>query len=153
MLSYGIAYQRILPWIFNKCEVLIENSATRVTVRHHEACRVMPTVTRVTEFSISTSKPLLFLFLAISSFDNCIIRWPDIDIETFGGNWRENQKWRQNVQIVILKSCTKVVFHPLCETTFPSPGRVRGNPGWVCKNSTSFNRVKRELKRHSLLSI
>ena len=28
--------------IFNGCEVLIENSVTRVTVRHHEACRVMP---------------------------------------------------------------------------------------------------------------
>ena len=28
--------------IFNGCEVLIENSVTRVTVRHHEACQVMP---------------------------------------------------------------------------------------------------------------
>ena len=28
--------------IFNGCEVLIKNSVTRVTVRHHEACRVMP---------------------------------------------------------------------------------------------------------------
>ena len=28
--------------IFNGCEVLIENSVTRVTVRHHEACRMMP---------------------------------------------------------------------------------------------------------------
>ena len=28
--------------IFNGCEVLIENSVTRVTVRHHKACRVMP---------------------------------------------------------------------------------------------------------------
>ena len=28
--------------IFNGCEVLIENSVTRVTVRHHEACLVMP---------------------------------------------------------------------------------------------------------------
>ena len=28
--------------IFNVCEVLIENSVTRVTIRHHEACRVMP---------------------------------------------------------------------------------------------------------------
>ena len=28
--------------IFNGFEVLIENSVTRVTVRHHEACRVMP---------------------------------------------------------------------------------------------------------------
>ena len=28
--------------IFNACEVRIENSVTRVTVRRHEACRVMP---------------------------------------------------------------------------------------------------------------
>ena len=30
--------------LFNGCEVLIENSVMRVyvTVRHHEACRVMP---------------------------------------------------------------------------------------------------------------
>ena len=28
--------------IFNGHEVLIENSITRVTVQHHEACRVMP---------------------------------------------------------------------------------------------------------------
>ena len=28
--------------IFNSCEVQIENSVTRVTVRHLEACRVMP---------------------------------------------------------------------------------------------------------------
>ena len=28
--------------IFNGCEVRIENSVTRVTVRHREACRVMP---------------------------------------------------------------------------------------------------------------
>ena len=28
--------------IFNVCEVLVEYSVMRVTVRHHEACRVMP---------------------------------------------------------------------------------------------------------------
>ena len=28
--------------IFNGCEMRIENSVTRVTVRHREACRVMP---------------------------------------------------------------------------------------------------------------
>ena len=28
--------------VFNDCEVLIENSVTRVTVRLHEACRVIP---------------------------------------------------------------------------------------------------------------
>ena len=38
-------YAKIIG-IFNGCEVLIENSVTRVTVRHHEACRDM-TVTEV----------------------------------------------------------------------------------------------------------
>ena len=28
--------------IFTGCEIWIENSVTRVTVRHHKACRVMP---------------------------------------------------------------------------------------------------------------
>ena len=49
--------------IFNGCEVLIENSVTRVTV------------TRMTEFSICTEEPLWTLFLAYSSFDNCIYTW------------------------------------------------------------------------------
>ena len=39
-LLAGICWKNIR--IFNGCEVLIENSVTRVTVRHHEACRVMP---------------------------------------------------------------------------------------------------------------
>ena len=37
--GYGLT---MIIRIFNGCEVLIENSVTRVTVRHHEACRVMP---------------------------------------------------------------------------------------------------------------
>ena len=41
--------------IFNGCEVQIENSVTRVTVRHHEARRVMPnSYPQVTEFSNHT---------------------------------------------------------------------------------------------------
>ena len=57
--------------IFNGFEVLIENSITKVTVRHHEASRVMPNSYRVTEFSVCTEEPLWILFLAYSSFDNC----------------------------------------------------------------------------------
>ena len=45
--------------IFKCCEVLIENSITMITVRHHEAFRV----TRVKEISICTKKPLWILFL------------------------------------------------------------------------------------------
>ena len=47
--------------IFNGCEVRIENSVTRVTVRHHDACRVMPnsySEWRNFEFSIRTEQPL-----------------------------------------------------------------------------------------------
>ena len=37
--------------IFNSCDVLIENSITKVTVQHHEA-------REVSEFSIPTEQPL-----------------------------------------------------------------------------------------------
>ena len=36
------------------------------------------------------------------------------------------------VKIVLLTSCTRVVLHPSCKTTFSSPGRV-------CKNSLDMN--------------
>ena len=51
--------------------------------------------------------------------------------------WKLTWKWRQNVKIVILTSCTRVVLHPSCKTTFPSSGQVHGNPSRVCKNSMS----------------
>ena len=56
--------------IFNGCEVLIENSITRVTVPHHEPCRVMPN--SYPSDGICNEEPLWILFLAYSSFDNCI---------------------------------------------------------------------------------
>ena len=34
---------------------------------------------------------------------------------------------QNDVKIVILTSCTRVVLHPSCKTTFPSPGRVHRN--------------------------
>ena len=42
-------------------------------------------------------------------------------------------RWKNDVKIVILTSCMQVVLHPSCKTTFPSPGRVHGNSGRVCK--------------------
>ena len=51
---------------------MVENFVTRVTDRHHEACRVMPKLSWVTEFSIRTENPLKIIFLAYSSFDDCI---------------------------------------------------------------------------------
>ena len=51
---------------FHYLEVRIENSITRVTVRHHEACPVMPnSYPRVTEFSICNKQPLWILFFSI----------------------------------------------------------------------------------------
>ena len=47
------------------------------------------------------------------------------------------QDVKNDVKIVILTSCTRVVLHPLCKMTFPSPGRVHGNSVQVCKNSMS----------------
>ena len=62
-----LGYIRIL----NGREVRIENSVTRITFRHHEACGVMPNrLSRKSEFSIRTSQPLWILFLGYSSFDN-----------------------------------------------------------------------------------
>ena len=70
--------------------------------------------------------------------------------ETFGENWRAN-----DAKIVILTSCTRVVLHPSYKTTFPSPGRVHGNPGRVCNKgvvSTRENRVKPCLVCKKLMS-
>ena len=50
----------------NGCEVRIENSFTRVTVRHHETCRVMPN----SYPSTCDEQP----FLAYYSFDGCYLR-------------------------------------------------------------------------------
>ena len=50
--------------------VRIENSVTRVTVRHHSASLVCRTVSLVTEFPIRTSQPLKILIV-------CTVRqWP-----------------------------------------------------------------------------
>ena len=38
-----------------------------------------------------------------------------------------------------MTSCMSVVLHPLCKTTFPSPGRFHGNSGWECKKIIYFS--------------
>ena len=53
--------------------------------------------------------------------------------------WRKTKStWRQDVKndvkIIILTSCTRIVLHPLCKS-LPSPGRVHRNSGWVCKKT------------------
>ena len=41
------------------------------------------------------------------------------------------QKRLQNQHTDVMR----VVLHPSCKMTFPSPGRVHGNPSWVCKKN------------------
>ena len=171
--------------IFNCCEVPIENSVTRVTVRHHEAWRVMPNsypsdgifnlhlttikdsfscifvlrqlhldhrrlkfyvLTHInpknpeylTAISLLQVRHLIYLFLIILGLQAPVLRLEYVlfyqfyakittcfNQEKFGTApllyvnvvwrklpWKWCQKWRQNIKIVILKSCTRVVLHP-----------------------------------------
>ena len=149
--------------IFNGCESLIENSVTRVTIRHHEACRVMPNSypndgiinlhrRTIMDFIFLHTLPstiafrleyvLFYQFYAkISTFFdqeqfgtapfNTLTskRLAETDVKMTS----IRQKWCQNIKIVILTSWSRVILHSSCKTTFPSPGRVHGNPGRVCK--------------------
>ena len=108
-------------------------------------------LSRVTEFSIRIDRPLQVLVLAYSSFDNldlnavCIVlsilcqnnyifRSRNVRFGSTSICWRQNvlQKNYVNImsrhqkrrKIVILASCKRVVLHPLCKTTFPSPGQI-----------------------------
>ena len=47
--------------IHNGSSMQVENSVTRVTVRHHKANLMMPNSSHVMEFSIITSQPLKIL--------------------------------------------------------------------------------------------
>ena len=59
--------------IFNGCVVRIDNSVTRATVWHHEACQVMSnSYPKWQKFSISNEQPLWIPILAYPSFDECI---------------------------------------------------------------------------------
>ena len=53
-----------------------------------------------------------------------------VDVETFGGNWSKNDiKTKNDVKIIRMTSCTRVVLHSSYNTTFASPGRIHGNSG------------------------
>ena len=85
--------------IFNGCEVLIENSVTRVTVRHHSAvrhhvaCRVMPNSyssdgffklhprTIMDSFSCILSLRQLHLHLNMCCFINFTLKWLHFSIK------------------------------------------------------------------------
>ena len=102
--------------MFNGCEVLIENSNMRVTVRHHEAFLVMLNSypsdgifnlhwrTITDSFSCKPFLRQLHLDLNIVLFYRFYAKTTTffyqekfgtapllyVDVETFGGNWREN---------------------------------------------------------------
>ena len=148
--------------VFNGCEVLIENSITRVTVRLHEACRVMPNSYPSDGIQFAPMNHYRFFFLHTlpstiafrleyvlfyqlyakittffyqETFGTAPLLY--VCVETFDGNWHENDittsKMMSKHKIVKLTSCMRVILHPWCKTTFPSSCRVHGNPGRVCK--------------------
>ena len=128
--------------------MLIANFVTRGTVRNHEACRVMPNSypsdgifnlhrrTIMDSFSCILFLRQLHLDLNMCLFHQVYAKITTffsmkkssvqlllyVHVETFGGNRLGNDaktsKRRQNVKIVILTSCTRVVLHHPCKTTF-----------------------------------
>ena len=124
--------------ILNGSEVRIENSVTRVTVQHHEACWVMTnSYSKWRNFQFAPNDHYRFYFLHIlpstiafrleyilfyqfySKITTCF------DQEMFGlapvqylaskrlaETWHKDVKSGKNVKIIILTSCTRVVLHP-----------------------------------------
>ena len=139
--------------------MLIENSVTRVTVLHHEACQVMPNsypsdgifnlhrrtimdsfscILFLRQLHLDLNMCFLYQFYAkiTTFFDQekfSTAPFLYVDVETFGRNRRENDI-KNDVKIVILTSCTRAVLHHSCKTTFLSPRQGHRNPGRVCKN-------------------
>ena len=141
--------------IFNRSEVRIENSVTRVTVRHHESGQIEPNdhyrfIFLHTLPSTIAVKIYIVKKKKKKKKKNYIFRPRNVRFGSSPIHWRRNvwlkndvnmtsrcQKWRGNVKIVILTSCTRVVLQPLSKTTFRSPGRVHRNTGRVCKKRIS----------------
>ena len=96
--------------IFNGCEVLIENSVTRVTVRHHEQLpewrnfqfapnnhygffflHTLPsTITFRLEYVFYQFYAKITTFFDKENFGAVSLLY--VDVETFGRNWRQNVK-------------------------------------------------------------
>ena len=109
---------------WNGCDWKFRHDRNCSTVRHHEACQVMPnsypewrnfqfvpnnnygffflrTLPSTTGFKLEYAKIYHF------AVKNCSVPLSDVDGETFSGKWRKN--WRQKD---VLTSCTRVVLHP-----------------------------------------
>ena len=92
--------------IFNVCEVRIENSVTRATVRHHEACRVIPnSYPEWRNFQFAPNNHYWFFFLHTLSSNLGVIlllRWNNyiFDQDMFGS-------------VPIYDVLHEVIVHPL----------------------------------------
>ena len=140
--------------IFNGRRVRIENSVKRITVWHHEAWRVMPNhyplwqnfnsnPTTITdsfilfflqlhfrlEYVIFYQSYLKITFFGSEMFGSAPLLYNDV--ETFGGNWHENEF--KTSKLSYRRHAWELCYTPSCKTTIPSPGRVHGNCGRVCK--------------------
>ena len=139
----------------NGCEVLIENSVTRVTVRHHEACRVMPngypsdgilnlhqrtimdffflhtlpsTIAFRLEYVFYQVYAKITTFIDQEKFSTAPLLY--IDVETVGRNWHENdvKMSKMTSKSSYWRHARESILQPPCKTTFPSPGWVHRSP-------------------------
>ena len=119
----------------------IENSVTKVYLRHHKACRVMPNSYPVAELSIHTKQPSRILFLHTLRQQHLSIYFMlfgqqkfssaftfNIDIVTFCRN-----DIKKNLHCEVKKMfwhCTRTPPPPRYKTTIS----YHGNSGQVCRN-------------------
>ena len=97
--------------IFNGCDVQIENSVMRITVRHHEACLVMlNSYNKWRKFQVTPNNHCRFFFLhtlpsksafrldcvilSIIFWNNYIFWWRDARFSSYLRCWRWNV-WRK----------------------------------------------------------
>ena len=138
----------------------IENSVTRVTVRHHKACRVMPnSYPEWRNFQFAPNNHYRFFFLhtlpstiafrlecvlfchiyaEITTFSikRCSVRFLSKTLASKCLAENRRQDVENDVETSKLSSWRNA--RESSETTFSSPGRVHGNDGRVCKNKRTI---------------
>ena len=129
---------------FNGCEVLIENSVTRVTVRHHEACRVMPNSCpkwRNFQFAQNTHDGFFFLHIFPSTIalkleyakitvffiKKCSVRFLPKTLMSKCLAENDVKNWccdvKTDVKRMTWHHARESSYTPSYKTTFPSPSR------------------------------
>ena len=126
----------------------IENSVTRVTVRHHEACRVKPNSypewrnfqfapNNHYRFCFLHTLPSMIVFKLGFALFYQLMRWNKYSLgqEMFG-----------SVPIYdVLMSCTRSSYTPWCKMEISRMVENRGKPCRVCKNNASVNRLSMQI--------